>query len=262
MGRVLLIIGAVVGGLVLAFGTLGLILAYAQPDANQSDEIVGSIFFMVVGAIVAAPCTFFAYRLGRRSGQPWSPSGSPALATPGADVQQSYLAWFAWCQQALGGDAVSLHAATMAAIGCGGGWESDRGGFRRGGAPGEPPRRLGCDAGCAERRQGQEAVPDRRLDGGTVAATRKGPSLPIGHEPAKIGPTLDLRSWRHRQRHRCAPNDRGIRDYHRPKDHRREPRCVWWASSDRSGRTPLDGVGDVQEASVWQPQVLIQRCDW
>src|SRR5216683_6258342 len=119
MGRVLLIIGAVVGGLVLAFGTLGLILAYAQPDANQSDEIVGSIFIMVVGAAVAAPCAFFAYRLGRRSAQPWSPSGSPALATPGADVQQSYLAWFAWCQQTLGGDAVSLHAATMAAMAAG-----------------------------------------------------------------------------------------------------------------------------------------------
>jgi hypothetical protein len=119
MGKVLLIIGAVVGGLVFAFGTLGLVLAYAQPDANQSDEIVGSIFFMVVGAIVAAPCTFFAYRMGRRSAQPWSPGGSPALGTPGADVQQSYLAWFAWCQQTLGGDAVSLHAATMAAMAAG-----------------------------------------------------------------------------------------------------------------------------------------------
>jgi hypothetical protein len=119
MGRILLIIGAVVGGLVFAFGTLGLILAYTQPDANQSDEIVGSIFFMVVGAIVAAPCTFFAFRLGRRSAQPWSPGGSPALGTPGADVQQSYLAWFAWCQQTLGGDAVSLHAATMAALAAG-----------------------------------------------------------------------------------------------------------------------------------------------
>jgi hypothetical protein len=62
MGRVLLIIGAVVGGLVFAFGTLGLILAFAQPDAQQSDEVVGSIFFMVVGAIVAAPCIYFAAR--------------------------------------------------------------------------------------------------------------------------------------------------------------------------------------------------------
>src|SRR5260370_15348919 len=119
MGRVLLIIGAVVGGLIFAFGVLGLILAFAQQDAQQSDEIVGSIFFMVVGAIVAAPCTFFAFRLGRRSVQPWSPGGSPALGTPGADVQQSYLAWFAWCQQTLGGDAASLHAATMAAMAAG-----------------------------------------------------------------------------------------------------------------------------------------------
>jgi hypothetical protein len=118
MGRVLLIIGAVGGGLVFAFGTLGLILAYAQPDANQSDEIVGSIFFMVVGAIVAAPCIFFAFRLGRRSA-PWQPGGALPMGSPGADLQASYLSWFAWCQQTLGGDAVSLHAATMAAMAAG-----------------------------------------------------------------------------------------------------------------------------------------------
>ncbi len=116
MGRVLLIIGAVAGGLVLAFGTLGLILAYAQPDPNQSDEILGSIIIMVAGAIVAAPCTFFAYRIGRRSARPWTPAASQALPAPGTDLQQSYVAWFAWCQQALPGDAVSLHAATMAAM--------------------------------------------------------------------------------------------------------------------------------------------------
>src|SRR5713226_4830441 len=116
MGRVLLIIGAVVGGLVLAFGTLGLILAYAQPDANQSDEIVGSIFIMVVGAIVAAPCIFFALRLGSRSARPWQPGGALPMGSPSADLQASYLTWFAWCQQTLGGDAVSLHAATTAAL--------------------------------------------------------------------------------------------------------------------------------------------------
>src|SRR5260370_38585753 len=100
MGRVLLIIGAVVGGLVFAFGTLGLVLAFAQPDAQQSNEVVGSIFFMVVGAIVAAPCIYFARR----------------APVPGDELRQSYLAWFGWCQQALGGDAISLHAATMAAL--------------------------------------------------------------------------------------------------------------------------------------------------
>src|SRR5713226_2968399 len=118
MGRVLLIIGAVVGGLVFAFGVLGLILAITQPDAQQSDEIVGSIFFMVVGALVAAPCTFFAFRLGRQSA-PWQPGGALSMGSPGAGVQQSYLAWFAWCQQTLGGDAISLHAATMAAMAAG-----------------------------------------------------------------------------------------------------------------------------------------------
>src|SRR5260370_7465456 len=107
MGRVLLIIGAVVGGLIFAFGVLGLILAFAQPDAQQSDEIVGSIFFMVVGALVAAPCTFFAFRLGRRSAQPWSPGGSPALGTPGAHLPPSSLARFPRCHQPLRGAPVS-----------------------------------------------------------------------------------------------------------------------------------------------------------
>jgi hypothetical protein len=119
VGRVLLIIGAVAGWLLFALYTVVLIAVIVQPDANQSDEVVGSIAFMVIGAVVAAPCTFFAYRMGRGRAQPLSPGGSTALAKPGADVQQSYLAWFGWCQQALPGDAVSLHAATMAAMAAG-----------------------------------------------------------------------------------------------------------------------------------------------
>jgi hypothetical protein len=119
MGRVLLIIGAVAGWLLFGLYTVVLISVIVQPDPNQSDEVLGSIAFMIIGAAVAGPCTFFAYRLGRRSTQPLSPAGSPALATPGSNVQQSYLAWFAWCQQTLGGDAVTLHAATMAAMAAG-----------------------------------------------------------------------------------------------------------------------------------------------
>lgn len=115
MGKILLIIFAVVGGLVFAFGVLGLILSIAQPDANQSDEIVGAIFFMVVGALVAAPCIFFAYRMGARRA-PWIPSGSSTLLDPAADLQARYLGWFAWCQQTLAGDAVSLNSAAMAAM--------------------------------------------------------------------------------------------------------------------------------------------------
>jgi hypothetical protein len=105
-----------VGGLILAFGALGLILAFAQPDAHQSDEVVGAIFIMVAGAIVATPCVFFAFRLGRRTAQPWQPGSALPTGSPSADLKASYLTWFAWCQQTLGGDAVSLHAATMAAM--------------------------------------------------------------------------------------------------------------------------------------------------
>src|SRR5712692_580678 len=112
MGRVLLIIGAVAGWLLFALYTVVLISVLVQPDPNQSDEVVGSIAFMVIGAAVAAPCSFFAYRMGRRRAQPWSPGGSPALATPGTGVQQSYLAWFAWCQLGGGGGPVSLRAPT------------------------------------------------------------------------------------------------------------------------------------------------------
>lgn len=116
MGKVLLIIGAVAGGLVFAFGLLGLIVVLAQPDANQSDEVLGAIFFMVVGLTVGAPCTFFAFRLGARRAPPWIPPDSSAMPNPAADLTQRYLAWFAWAQQAVGGDAVSLHAAAMAAL--------------------------------------------------------------------------------------------------------------------------------------------------
>lgn len=123
MGKVLLIIFAVVGGIVFAFGVLGLILSIAEPDANQSDEIVGAIFFMVVGALVAAPCIFFAYRMGARRAT-WISASSPALLDPAADLEARYLGWFAWCQQTLGGDAVSLNSAAMAAMTSGTGGEN------------------------------------------------------------------------------------------------------------------------------------------
>lgn len=156
MGKVLLIIGAVVGGLVFAFGALGLILAFAQPDANQSDEVVGAIFFMVVGAIVAAPCIFFAFRSGRRSAQPWQPGGALLPGSPSADLRASYLTWFAWCQQTLGGDAVSLHAATMAAL--------------AGGAAGNPAAAAAAEAA---------------LQAGRIAASGAAPAPPRAGKVAR-----------------------------------------------------------------------------
>ena len=114
MGRIVLIVFGVIGGLVLAFGALGLLIAATSPGPDQADTYTGAIFFIVVGAVIAVPCTFFAYRMTRRMPMPVGPSGLPMAA---ADLQQSYLQWFAWCQQALpGADVVSLHAATMAAL--------------------------------------------------------------------------------------------------------------------------------------------------
>jgi hypothetical protein len=114
MGRIVLIVFGVIGGLVLAFGALGVLIAATSPGPDQADTYTGAIFFIVVGAVIAIPCTFFAYRMTRRMPMPVGPSGLPMA---GADLQQSYLQWFAWCQQALpGADVVSLHAATMAAL--------------------------------------------------------------------------------------------------------------------------------------------------
>ena len=100
VGRVLLTIGAVAGGLIFAVGVLGLIITITSPGGNPASEYRGAFGLMAVGAIVAAPCIYFARRAPVR----------------GTELTQSYMAWFAWCQQALGGDAVSLHAATMAAL--------------------------------------------------------------------------------------------------------------------------------------------------
>jgi hypothetical protein len=117
VGRVLLIIGAVLGVLVIAFGVLALIGTATMPNPDPAGYY-GSFLFIGVGAAIAAPCIFFARRLGRRRA-PWQPGGSLPMGSPGADLQASYLSWFAWCQQALGGDAASLHAATMAALAAG-----------------------------------------------------------------------------------------------------------------------------------------------
>lgn len=114
MGRIVLIVFGVLGGLVLAFGALGVLIAATSPGPDQADTYTGAIFFIVVGAVIAVPCTFFAYRMTRRMPVPVGPSGLPMAA---ADLRPSYLQWFAWCQQALpGADVISLNAATMAAM--------------------------------------------------------------------------------------------------------------------------------------------------
>lgn len=115
MGRVVLIIGGVIGCIVVVVGVLFLILVVAQPDANQSDEILGFGIVTGIGLVIAAPCLFFAYRM-TPAVAPGMRFGSANLPPAAADAQTRYLQWFTWCQQAIGGDAVSLHAATMAAL--------------------------------------------------------------------------------------------------------------------------------------------------
>lgn len=115
MGRVVLIIGGVIGLIVLVIGVLVLITALAQPDSNQSDEVIGAGLFVGVGLLVAVPCLYFAYRMTPQTA-PGMRFGSANLAPAAPDLQSRYLQWFAWCQQAIGGDAVTLHAATMAAL--------------------------------------------------------------------------------------------------------------------------------------------------
>ena len=182
MGRIFLIIGGIIGGLILAAGVLVVISANVQPDSNQSDEIFGAIVFIVVGLVIAVPCVFFAYRMTQPTArqilliiggiigglifvlgvlelivsatEPGPDQGigyvlfgvvtfvGLAIAAPcfffayrmtptvafgmqstsagvppaGANAEQRYLQWFTWCQQAIGGDAITLHAATMAAL--------------------------------------------------------------------------------------------------------------------------------------------------
>lgn len=125
MGKVLLIIGAVVGGLVLAFGLLALALGLTDTTSSasdRSDEIIGATIFVVVGLTFFAPCMFFLVRSRNRSTSALlSQGGYGGIATAGVlsaqpDLSNSYVQWFGWCQREVGGDAVALHAETMAAM--------------------------------------------------------------------------------------------------------------------------------------------------
>ena len=136
MRKALLITGIVIGTLVVLFGLLG-ILGSTDPSADattRSDGLIGSIIILVFGLVVLVPC-IIALRRGSQA-QPlpaWTgtgvlppppdPSGSAVLgaAAYGApvvvpDARQAYIGWFGWCQRELGGDAMVLHAATMAAL--------------------------------------------------------------------------------------------------------------------------------------------------
>ena len=127
MGKVFLIIGSVIGGLIVAFGILALIGTLTDntlSGSDRSDQISGSIFIMGVGLVLVLPCLFFVVR--SRSDNTLSllnqgmeyGSGGAGLAAAYApvDLHGSYIQWFGWCQREIGGNAIALHAATMAAM--------------------------------------------------------------------------------------------------------------------------------------------------
>ncbi len=127
MRKILLTIGSVLGGLILAFGLLALagsITDTTVSASDRSDEIYGSLFFIAVGLAVFVPCLFFLVRSSSRStlalmnqGVAYG-GGAPGLAAPYApvDLASSYIQWFGWCQREIGGNAIALHAATTAAM--------------------------------------------------------------------------------------------------------------------------------------------------
>ena len=114
MGRIALIIGGIIGGLLIGLGILGLAATATTPGPDQQGAYIVFAVMIVVGLLVAVPCIYFAYRMTPAV----RPStGGPASLVPAvAGAEQSYLQWFSWCQQAIGGDAITLHAATMAAL--------------------------------------------------------------------------------------------------------------------------------------------------
>jgi hypothetical protein len=124
-------LGALIA-LVGAIGLIGTIFAPSPDAATRNNSLVGSIAFLIVGLGMSVPSGRALFGMGRSRPLPeWlapadvaAPKTS-ALPTDLVDIpdtaidglRDSYMRWFTWCQTELGGDAMSLHAGTMAALG-------------------------------------------------------------------------------------------------------------------------------------------------
>ena len=132
-GRVLLILGAVLGGIVVLFGLLGLIGSLTDSTMSPSDVrdgVIGSIFIIGVGLTIFVPCLAVLIFVRPKNNLPvWQPGGPYMATPPGAagpmsiaplaqapDLKNPYLEWFGWCQREIGGNAIVLNSATMAAL--------------------------------------------------------------------------------------------------------------------------------------------------
>ena len=123
--------GCVLGVLLFLLGVTG--LTYSQTDAalspaRRAEDIVLASLFMVTGLAMLVACIVGLRRkpVGAPSLQigfqtlaappAMTGSGAPVTAAPIADLTDLYTQWFEWCRREIGGDAISLHAATMAAL--------------------------------------------------------------------------------------------------------------------------------------------------
>jgi hypothetical protein len=134
--RKVLLWGALLLGSLIAFigaiGLIGTVIAPSSDAATRNNSIVGSIAFLVVGFGIGVPSWRALFH--KRASEPipaWlaaADSTVPATSSVPADLvdipdaaidglRESYLRWFARCRSELGGDAIALHAGTMAALG-------------------------------------------------------------------------------------------------------------------------------------------------
>lgn len=164
MRKALLIIGVVGGSLVLLFGLLALLVGLTDTGPDRGDVIGGSIIFIGPGIAVLAPCLFFLIRTKPRTPLPAWTSPAPMATASGAlpqalaegrppvpGLEKAYLEWFGWCSREIRGDALVLHAATMAALreaatGTAGTAAESAHMMARmtaGRSPAQPPRKLG-----------------------------------------------------------------------------------------------------------------------
>jgi hypothetical protein len=155
LGKVLLIVGTVIGGLILGFellALLGTVTDNTLSSRDFNDQVLGSISFMVIGATFFAPCLFFLIRSGSRNTLSLMAQGMPhgigvaSFAAPPADLSSSYIQWFGWCQREIGGNAIALHAATLGRNDCGQRWGLRRRSWRR--QAGGSSRGVACE--CPE----------------------------------------------------------------------------------------------------------------
>ena len=132
--KIVLIVGACIGGVVMGLGLLAAGASFFDASASAADRndgTFGGLMIAVIGLGLFLPCLLCAVFIRTPNTAPlWQPYASvpgPYMTPPGAtavslstpaaaDLRSRYVEWFGWCQREVGGDAIALHAATIAAL--------------------------------------------------------------------------------------------------------------------------------------------------